>query len=308
MPDLDLCVCVPARNEADRLPVLLDALAGQSWKPAISVSIAVNNSTDNSLAVIEKARRRHAGRLDMHFECVEFPPHLAHAGSARRLAMENGLARLPRAGRGVLVSTDADASPPADWLVGIVRAIGRGADIVGGRIEIDPGEPLPPAVNRLRETWDRYWQRVRAIEDYIDPRPWDQPPRHGDHTGASLAITADLYARCGGVPLLASGEDLGLVTAALAHGGRLAHPADVFTFVSPRLEGRAIAGMAAAIQELFDLASRDEAARAPAFSHWQKRAIWRRRLRTRPDGGAMIAMAEPRLPPMPHDMVLEIVS
>jgi GT2 family glycosyltransferase len=296
---------VPARNEADRLQVLLDALAAQRWKPALSVSIAVNNSTDNSLAVIKQALRRHAGRLDVHVEQVDFPPHLAHAGSARRLAMENGLARLPRPERGVLVSTDADTRPPPDWLAGIARAIDSGADIVGGRIEIDPGEPLPPAVNRLRESWDRYWQTVRAIEDDIDPRPWDQPPRHGDHTGASLAITAELYARCGGVPLLASGEDRALVTAALAHGGRLAHPADVFTFVSPRREGRATAGMAAAIQELFDLASRNEAARAPAFSHWRERAMWRRHLRTRPDGGAMIALAEARLPPMPHDMVLE---
>lgn len=305
---MDLCVCVPARNEADRLPVLFDALAAQSWKPAVPVSIAVNNSTDNSLTIIEQARQHHVGRLDIHVERVNFPPHLAHAGSARRLAMENGLARLPRPGRGLLVSTDADTRPPPDWLAAIARAFDRGADIVGGRIEIDPEEPLPPIVDRLRRSWDWYWQTVRAIEDDIDPLPWDRPPRHGDHTGASLAIRAELYTRCGGVPLQASGEDQALVTAALAHGGRLAHPADVFTFVSPRREGRASAGMAAAIQDLFDLASRDEPARAPAFSHWRERAIWRRKLRKRPGGGALLALAEPHLPPMPHDMVLEGAS
>ncbi len=305
---LAFCVCVPARNEGARLPTLLDALALQDWANPIPVVIGINNTTDDSVAVIDAARCRHAGRLDLHMIQKTFAPEQAHAGSARRLAMDAGLALLPALEGGALVSTDADSRPPQDWLRNIASAFSRGADMVGGRIEIDGAEPLPPPVHRLRAAWDRYWAAVRAIEDRIDPLPWDPAPRHGDHTGASLAIRADLYLACGGVPEIASGEDRALVQLALARGARLVHPANVYTHVSPRLTGRADGGMAIAMQDLFASAQSDILPMAPAFAHWRERASWRRRLRMRPDGHALIARREPLLPPMPHDMMLEPLS
>lgn len=305
-PTINFCVCVPARNEAERLPVLLAALAAQDWPGPVMVSIGVNNTTDDSLDVIGRAQRQHGVRLDIAVVVADFAPELAHAGSARKLAMDAGLARIAMAGDGVLVSTDADSRPPVDWLRNIAQAVDRGADMVGGRIDIDSQEPLPPAVSALRSAWDAYWAAVRAIEDAIDPLPWDIAPRHGDHTGASLAIRASVYQACGGVPLLATGEDRALVTAALARGARLAHPADVRISVSPRLEGRAEGGMASAMQQLYRDAEEGCQPMAPAFEHWRERAMWRRRLRARADGHALIARREPLLPPMPHDMAVEI--
>lgn len=305
---MTLCVCVPARNEAMRLPTLLDALALQDWPGPIPVAIAINNSSDDSVAIVHAARLHHAGRLDIQIIERIFPPDCAHAGSARRLAMDAGLGLLPTVKGDALVSTDADSRPPRHWLRHIATAFSRGADMVGGRIEIDSEEPLPPAVHRLRATWDRYWADVRAIEDAIDPLPWDPAPRHGDHTGASLAIRAELYEACGGVPAIASGEDRALVLAALARGARLVHPVDVYTAVSPRLEGRAEGGMAVAMQHLFASAQNEARPMAPDFAHWRERAHWRRQLRAQPDGDALIARQEPMLPPMPNDMMLEPVS
>lgn len=305
---IDLCVCVPARNEAARLPILLDALALQDWPGPIMVSIGINNTTDDSIAIVEAARKRHAGRLDLRITERTFAPHLAHAGSARRLAMDAGIALLPNPKSGALVSTDADSRPPVDWLRNIADAFADGADMVGGRIEIDGDESLPPPVRRLRAAWDRYWMAVRSIEDAIDPIPWDPAPRHGDHTGASLAIRADLYRACGGVPAIPIGEDCALVTAALTLDARLVHPANVYTHVSPRLEGRADGGMAIAMQALFASAQNDILPMAPAFVHWRDRASWRRQLRGQPDGGALIAQQEPLLPPMPHDTMLEALT
>ncbi|MEC3912437.1 glycosyltransferase [Sphingobium sp. CR2-8] len=300
------CICVPARDEADRLPLLLDAIAGQDWPGTICVSVAVNNSTDDSLGAIAAARARHADRLDIRVSVADFPAELAHAGSARRLAMSEGMRCLPDLDSGVLVSTDADARPPAGWLRAIAAAFARGADLVGGKIVIDEErEPLPQAVARLRSAWDGYWAQVRAIEDRIDPVAWDPAPRHGDHTGASLAIRAKLYLACGGVPIMPTGEDLALVRAAVAMGGRLAHPADVHVRVSPRTEGRAEGGMAAAMRDMFQAAEDMRVPMAPAFHHWEARATWRRHMRARPDGDADIARQEPLLPPMVHDMPLE---
>jgi cellulose synthase/poly-beta-1,6-N-acetylglucosamine synthase-like glycosyltransferase len=301
------CVCVPARNEAARLPALLDSLAAQDWPGVVPVVIAVNNSTDDSLDRITVARSLHVDRLDIHVAMADFPAGLAHAGSARRLAMTEGLRHLADLRMGILVSTDADARPPVGWLRAIVAAWVRGADLVGGKIVIDEErEPLPEAVSRMRQAWDRYWADVREIEDRIDPVAWDPAPRHGDHTGASLAIRAELYIACGGVPLLSAGEDLALVQAAVAMGGRLAHPADVTVRVSPRTTGRAEGGMADAMRLLFRGAKDAAPPKAPALRHWAARAAWRRQMRERPDGYARIALQEPLLPAMPNDMPLEL--
>ncbi|MFT4053959.1 MAG: glycosyltransferase family A protein [Novosphingobium sp.] len=314
---MDLVVCVPARNEAARLPTLLEALAaqslgrqtlaGQMTGRQIEVVIALNNTTDNSLEIVENARSDYRGHLRIHIENATFAPDLAHAGSARRLAMNTGLALLSRPQDGILVSTDADTRPPPQWLDATVSAFARGADVVGGRIVIDSCEEMPHEVAALRRAQDAYWDAVREIEDVLDPLPWNPAPRHGDHTGASLALRGGLYARCGGVPLLRSGEDRALVAAATACGGRLAHPADVFTFVSSRRDGRAEGGMAQAMQEIFDLAASGRPLRMPDFGHWRERALWRRRLRARPGGQMRIAQEEQLLPPMPSDMILDIL-
>jgi len=302
---VSLCICVPARNEADRLPILLAAIAAQDWPGVLPLSIAINNTTDNSLVRIEEAKGHYAGRLDIHVVVAHFSEEVAHAGSARRLAMTEGLRFLSQLKNGVLISTDADARPPTEWLRNTMIAFSRGADLVGGKIMIDEErEPLPAAVSRLRHIWDRYWERVREIEDRLDPVDWDPAPRHGDHTGASLAIRAELYLRCGGVPLLPIGEDVALVHAAISEGGRLAHPANVMTRVSPRTEGRAAGGMAAAMKALFIRAEDSTAPMVPAFEHWAERAAWRKQMRHSPEGYSSIARREPLLPEMPNDMVL----
>ena len=209
---------------------------------------------------------------------------------------------------GILLTTDADARPPVDWIANNVDAIRGGADLVGGRLELDDAEPLPEAVQTLRRCWGRYWQLVRDIEDGIDPRPWDLPPRHGDHTGASLAMTVGTYLRAGGVPRLPTGEDSALVAAAIAQGALLVHPLPVWTRVSPRRVGRCVDGMAKDMTQLFYQAGNAEGTIAvPALMHWRRRSEWRRALRAEANGAARIAREEPLLPTMPHDADLKLI-
>jgi hypothetical protein len=66
--------------------------------------------------------------------------------------------------------------------------------------------------------------------------------------------------------------------------------------------------MAEAMKQLFMTAQSGSRPLAPAFDHWRSRAAWRKRMRARPDGQALIARREPLLPAMPHDMPLEIPS
>lgn len=296
------CVCVPARDEADRLGVLLDALADQDVGTPVRVLIALNNTTDRSSAAIAAVERRHAGRLLVRVDDHHFPAALAHAGSARRRAMDLGRAWVASDPAAVLISTDADSRPPRDWVRRNLEAIDRGADLVGGRLVLDDTE-TSDAMRALRALWDDYWAIVREIEDEVDPSPADPAPRHGDHTGASLAITVRALDAAGGVPAVPSGEDRALVNAARAAGFGLVHPPTVWTRVSPRLDGRALGGMAGDMRRLQQLALTGAPPTAPHFRHWRQRAEWRRRLRERA-GPAVLILTERSLPPMPHDMRL----
>ena len=295
------CVCVPARNEADRLPILLGALSAHDRPEPITVLVSVNNTNDGSRQVLLDAAHHYRESLLLRIDETVFPPAAAHAGSARRRAMDLGLALLR--GQGILLTTDADTRPPPEWIGENLAAIARGADMVGGSLILDDREALPDAAAALKARWDAYWSTVREIEDDLDPRPEDAAPRHGDHTGASLAITAQLYRKIGGAPLLPTGEDRALVRAGLGAGGRLAHPPAVWTRVSPRRDGRAASGMADDMASLMAQAARGETAFAPNFSHWRERAAWRRRVRSEV-GVLEMLRREDALPSMPMDMAL----
>jgi glycosyltransferase involved in cell wall biosynthesis len=295
-----IVVCVPARNEAERLPVLLDALSRQRC-PA-TILVALNNTTDSSVEAIETARRRHPG-LDVEIDETIFPLQEAHAGSARRRAMDVG-ARL--AGRdGILITTDADTRPSPDWIAENVAALER-LTIVGGRIVLDDAEDIAVPIRTTVAVTGAYWSTVRAIEDAIDPVPWDPPPRHGDHTGASLALRVVDYMACGGVPRIASGEDRALVQAICARGGRLGHPPQVWTRVSARTVGRAQSGMAEDMARLARDLQHGAPTMLPHYRHWEQRARWRRTIRER-FGSAEVVVREAALAPMPCDMALAAI-
>lgn len=247
--DGEAVVCVPARDEAERLPRLLaslDVQTGLAARPGrrLRVVVVVNDSRDDTAGIARRMAERGLA-FDLRVSDVTLPAGAAHVGTARRLAFDEGLAWLARDGvaDGALLTTDADARVPPDWVAANLAAL-DGADIVGGRLAIDRDGPPDAARAALDATIARYWEAVRRIEDALDPPPHDPPPRHGDHTGASLALRAGLYAAVGGLPPLPRGEDNALVAAVTAAGGRLRHCPRVAVHVSDRLVGRAAGGMA----------------------------------------------------------------
>jgi hypothetical protein len=297
----ELCVCIPARNEAERIGALLAALASQDINEPFHVALCVNNSDDGT-AQIAAAAAAAGVPFTLHLHECHFDAEEAHAGSARRAAMDLGAEVLGR-DDALLISTDADCRPPSDWLAANIASCEQDA-IVGGRIMLDEEEAdRSPALRDLHRRFDAYWEQVRAIEDSVDPVPWEAPHRHGDHTGASLALSVGLYRRAGGVPLIPVGEDRALVAAVIAQGGRLIHPRNVWVRVSPRLAGRAPGGMAHTLAQWMDGLSKGETPYVPAYSHWEQRGRWRKALRDERGHAALIS-AEQQLPAMPCDMLL----
>jgi len=277
---VECVVCIPARNEEERLPALLAALAQQTVSPLRAVVVA-NNCTDGTAEVARRLASREAG-LRLRVRELDWPAGLANVGRARGAAMEAGAAWLrEEVGDGILVSTDADATPPPHWIAAILDGFRDGAEVVGGEIRIarETRLPAPEWLRRAREDVAAYWCAVRDLAHAVDPQRHDPPARHGDHTGASLAITMAAYKAAGGIPPLPVREDVALVEAVERNGGRVRHPAAVWTEVSAREDGRAEGGMAAEMRAWRRLAETGEEHLLPGAGFWHAAFHRRRGLR-----------------------------
>lgn len=248
---LRACVVVPVRDEAQRLPATLAALAAQRDAPVFEVLLLANNCEDDSAAI---ARRFAAARpgFALHVHACRFAPQEAHVGHARRLLMDTAAARLAAAGApggGVIASTDGDSRVAPDWLGATLREIDRGADAVGGRLLADRDVAHDPAAQRWQRL-DLLYRLTRArLEGLLDPDPADPWPRHHQHFGASLAVRADAYRAVGGLPCVRWLEDEALVDALRRADRRIRHSPAVRVVTSSRREGRVDVGLSWQLRE-----------------------------------------------------------
>ena len=249
-------VAVPAKDEAARLPRLIAALAAQrdlagALLPpgTVEVVLLLNGGTDDSPAV---ARRLAAAYPHLPLRTLDVSEGIAHVGHARQRAMDLAFGRLLIAGRpaGLVLTTDADSRPAPDWVAQNEAEVARGAALVGGRVLLDPAEraALAPGVRALYLLDVGYRRLLERLADRYCPSPHDPFPRHHQHYGASLAITAAAYASAGGLPAVPSSEDVALMRAVEADGGRVRHSDRVRVFTSARRDGRAAGGLASAFQ------------------------------------------------------------
>ena len=154
--------------------------------------------------------------------------------------MDAAAARL--APDGLIACTDADSTVAPDWVAAQLAAAAAGARAIGGRIEIAPAEmaQLPPGVARDRLRRQR--RRHRLV--LADPGPPGSTSEHWQFSGASLAVTADVYRRVGGMGPDPALEDEAFERALIAHGVPIHRPLAVRVTTSGRLVGRAERGLA----------------------------------------------------------------
>ncbi len=176
------------------------------------------------------------------------PPEQANAGHARRLAME--LAAEQACTDGILLTTDADAVPPVDWVARNLAGLRNGVDIVCGRAIIDPAEAaLIPT--HLHEDDALECELIALLDNLawvLDPELHDPAPRHTEASGASLAVWVEAFRRVGGIPAIPAGEDRAFVRALWMIDARVRHDPGIRVTVSGRIVGRAQGGMADAIR------------------------------------------------------------
>lgn len=285
----DVCVVIPARDEAERLDRTLAALAMQldlAGNPlprsTYEILVVANNCRDNTAAVARRAAAQYSG-LALHVVEVNLPPSQAHVGRARRLAMDEACHRLLRAGRprGVIASTDADTIVAPTWLAATRHAIRAGADAVGGRILVAPDEraAMPAYVRRRFLRNVGYYALAAEVEARLDPSPANPWPRHTQFFGASMAVTAQAYRQVGGVPALPSNEDVGLAKALARAGLTIRHSPAVQVWTSARLLGRTPDGLSALLTAWSGAKSDTQPQMVPPLSSVIAQATRRRELR-----------------------------
>ena len=263
LPQCEVSVIVPVRNEADMLKRTLMALAQQvdlNGKPfgfdRYEVILLANNCSDDSVAIAHRFAKQHP-ELRLHVVERTLPASQAYIGWVRKRLMDEAYRRLIHIdrNRGIIASTDGDTCVAPNWLAATLYEVARGADAVGGRIVTDRRDraALDPYARacHLREVGYRFL--VTELEAYLDPNPFDAFPRHFQHYGASLAVTAEMYHQAGGLPLVRTSEDVALYRALLRVNARFRHSPLVRVTTSARQIGRAQDGLADQLQKWSDM-------------------------------------------------------
>jgi hypothetical protein len=240
---VDAVVAIPARNEADTLSSCLRALAAQQGAGRFAVLVVANNCHDGT------ARLARGMMPELPFylivEEIELPADHRSVGFARKTTLDRAADLLDGCRDALLLSTDADASPAADWIARCRAHIASGCDAVAGHAVLVPGNGiLPPQIAERCRREARLARLIDRVASLIDPLPWDPWPRHSGHWGASFALRREAYRLCGGVPPVPLAEDRALFSALDHADARIRHADDVIVHVLARRVGRAPGGMA----------------------------------------------------------------
>lgn len=154
-----VCVAIPVRNEQDHIGACLTALRWQT-RPADEVLLLLNDCDDETFALCRATQDLLPLRI------VE----------ARRLAL-SAASDLPEVG--VILSTDADAMPPDDWIGANLAALARGAAAVCGTAHLHPTDAakIPPRLFADHRIEVECAAALDAPDAALDSDPADPWPR-----------------------------------------------------------------------------------------------------------------------------------
>lgn len=288
LPNCEVCVIIPIRDEAETLVETLSALAnqidlnGERLEPdCYEIILLVNNCQDESAAIARKFASRHSS-LALHVVEITLSAPEAHVGKARRLLMDEAYRRLMLLrSRGILASTDGDTRVSPTWIAATLQAVAQGAEVVGGRILMDPRDraALDPETRRAHLREVSYRHLIAELETYLDPNPSDPWPRHYQHWGGSLAVTAEIYERAGRLPVVRSLEDIAFYRALVRVDARIRHSPAVQVVTSGRQTGRSETGLASQLRVWQEMGSQHQPCWVESAAAIETRFRSRQRLR-----------------------------
>jgi len=282
----ELCVIIPVRNEAallsctlQRLTYQQDLFARPLAHARYEIILLANNCTDDSARIARRHAREHP-TLRLHVVERDFHKTRAHVGTARRMLMDEACRRLTKRGRSVIASTDGDTLVSETWIAATIAEIKIGADAVGGRILLSPQARQTLTRNAYRyHTQDEQYRLLAAtLESLRDPLAHDPAPHH-QHFGASFAVTAEVYRKAGGIPVVAFLEDVAFYERLRSVDARFRHSRSVQVETSARTHGRVPIGLSQQLDEWTKMNRAGASLRVESAARIERRAHLCRRLR-----------------------------
>ncbi|WP_436521538.1 glycosyltransferase family 2 protein [Actinoplanes sp. HUAS TT8] len=217
---MTLWVIVPAFNEAARISATLYALAAQTDHD-FTLLVVDNGSTDTTAEAV----RAFAG-------CAPFPVHvLAEPEKGVGCAVDTGFRHAIAAGADLLARTDADCLPRPGWVAAARAALTGGAGMACGKITARSDEhgPIGRAIFATLVGLAAAFGRIRPAhrgDGYLAP--------YRMHAGNNMAITAELYLACGGMPRRPSPTDRTFLNRVRATTAAIAYRSDMIVENSTR--------------------------------------------------------------------------
>ncbi len=239
---------VPAKDEQDHIAECLTGFSrqtdgdGHAALSSFEVLLLINNTTDDTLNRALAVR----GNLGIHVVSVDLPPHYAHIGWARRLAMEWGSERLAQNGHpdGILVSTDADSQLAPDFVTELMQTFALPDVHAAGAMLLVKEEIDGNVFNDLRH----YFSLEKQLRQHAQQHAAFDPV-HSHFSGAGFAVRQRMYAAVGGLSPLPYNEDKYFYQKLLQRDACIKMNDRLIIHTSSRLAGRTEWGMAAQLMK-----------------------------------------------------------
>lgn len=119
-------VIIPMRNEEDNILATLQSLQAQDYQGSFQVICIDDRSSDSSAELV---RQFQAQNPHMHLDLLQIAQDAPVVKSPKKRALELGF---NQAQGEILMTLDADCTPPKGWISSMAMHFSRGADIVQG--------------------------------------------------------------------------------------------------------------------------------------------------------------------------------
>ncbi|MFA8433729.1 MAG: glycosyltransferase family 2 protein [Marinifilaceae bacterium] len=216
--DLNLIVTIPCFNEPDLIPSLEALWNCERPNCSVEVIVMVNSGELTSEEILEQNRKtiqdatewaanHREEKLSFYIlHQPDLPKKFAGVGSARKIAMDEAVARFNKIdnSKGIITGFDADSSCDPNYLVEIEKCFQKNPKANGANIFYEhplEGEEFEPVIYNAISQYELYL-RYYMLAMRLAGHP------HAYHTvGSSFGVRASAYIKQGGMNRRQAGED-----------------------------------------------------------------------------------------------------
>ena len=227
--NLGLTVVIPCYAEP-AVGATLESLAACTLPDCAVEIIVVINSPEAAPANVREINQHSRGEVEewnrrstngpIRYRALDYPslpPRHAGVGLARKLGMDEAVARFARTpgANGVIASLDADCVVRPDYLQALVKHFADDPACPGASIYFE---------HRLEQAEDANWRRAMAeyelhLRYYVAGMRMAGFPYAFHTVGSAMTVRAESYARQGGMNRRKGGEDFYFIQKLVALGG-----------------------------------------------------------------------------------------